>query len=368
MLAVVAYIKFQAPELKAYSPFIIQTDYKNLEYFITKKQLTERQVRWYEALTPFQFLLVYRPRSKAIILDALSRREQDILGEVDYQLRFCRFLALEYVANQPKTSRETVIVPTLPIATDVELEEPFQNDELNQLQGDTLLKDRLYNLILRLVRNGDRSLLSEVKVKIQARDYSIDEKGRLRHRGRLQVLGYLVSLEAEYKVADIELVVLDTFRTKLIQSVYDSSVYGHLGQDATASILARNFYQLLQLRHVRQFLRNYDYYGRNKVQREYKHGLLRPLPVPDRFFQEISIDFITDLPDAQGNRYLQVIKDWLSKQVVLEAITTIKAEECATKFIDYQVRYYRLLSAITSDRGTNQISTFQTELCRLLSV
>jgi hypothetical protein len=40
--------------------------------------------------------------------------------------------------------------------------------------------------------------------------------------------------------SDIE--VLDTLRTKLIQSVHDSPVYGHPGRDATASILARDFY------------------------------------------------------------------------------------------------------------------------------
>jgi hypothetical protein len=37
MLVVVSYLKFWAPELKAYRPFIIWTDHKNLEYFIVKR-------------------------------------------------------------------------------------------------------------------------------------------------------------------------------------------------------------------------------------------------------------------------------------------------------------------------------------------
>jgi hypothetical protein len=45
MLAVVSYLKFWAPELKVYRPFIIWTDHKNLEYFIVKRQLLERQIR-----------------------------------------------------------------------------------------------------------------------------------------------------------------------------------------------------------------------------------------------------------------------------------------------------------------------------------
>ena len=47
------------------------------------------------------------------------------------------------------------------------------------------------------------------------------------------------------------------------------------------------------------------------------------------------MDFMTDLPDSKGNRYLWVIKDRLSKWVGLEAIPSIKAEECAAKFVDY---------------------------------
>ena len=41
MLAVISYLKFWSPKLKAYSPFTIWTDYKNLEYFLVKRQSLE---------------------------------------------------------------------------------------------------------------------------------------------------------------------------------------------------------------------------------------------------------------------------------------------------------------------------------------
>lgn len=77
--------------------------------------------------------------------------------------------------------------------------------------------------------------------------------------------GAPISLEAEYINLEADDLLLDTLRTRLIQSVHDSSVYGHPGRDATSSILARNFYYLLQSRHLRQFLQNCSYYGRNGV-------------------------------------------------------------------------------------------------------
>jgi hypothetical protein len=36
--------------------------------------------------------------------------------------------------------------------------------------------------------------------------------------------------------------------------------------------------------------------GRTKPWRELKRGLLRSLPLPDRIWKEISMDFVTDLP------------------------------------------------------------------------
>jgi hypothetical protein len=116
MLAVVACLKFWAPELKAYGPFTIWTDYKNLEWFMVKRQLLERQIRWYETLTQFQFTLIYRPGAEAILPDALSRREQDTLGEDDKLLRFRRFLEPDRAPNWPGSEGgKTVLVATTPI-------------------------------------------------------------------------------------------------------------------------------------------------------------------------------------------------------------------------------------------------------------
>jgi transposase InsO family protein len=380
MLAVVSCLKFWAPELKACGPFTIWTDHKNLEYFMVKRQLSERQIRWYETLAQFQFTLVYRPGVEAIVPDALSRREQDTLGDDDKSSRFRRFLEPDLAPNWPDTAKGDVVVATTsvqllatafaqpPKAQRTDPTGPFQDEDLNSLWSAAVQKDTMYETVLRATQGGSRSLPSEIKVKIQAGDCSIDQSGRLRYRGKLWVPGAPISSESEYNSMPPELRQADVLRTKLIQSVHDSSVYGHPGRDATAAILGRDFYWPLQSRHVRQFLRNCDHCGRNKVWREHKHGLLRPLPVPDRFFQEISMDFMTDLPESQGNRYLWVIKDRLSKWVVLVAMPSMKAEDCAEMFMECWVKHHGLPGAITSDRGTNWTSTFWKTLCQLLGV
>lgn len=76
-----------------------------------------------------------------------------------------------------------------------------------------------------------------------------------------------------------------------------------------------------------------------------------PLPVPDRFHSELSIDFMTELPaKAKGDpQFLMVITDRLLKQVTLEAMTSMKAEDCAERFLQAHFRFHGFPAAITSD-------------------
>jgi hypothetical protein len=63
----------------------------------------------------FQFTLVYRPGAEAIVPDALSRREQDMLEEDNKNSRFRRFLEPDRVANWPdnRGGAEVVVATTL---------------------------------------------------------------------------------------------------------------------------------------------------------------------------------------------------------------------------------------------------------------
>lgn len=78
---------------------------------------------------------------------------------------------------------------------------------------------------------------------------------------------------------------------------------------------------------VRKFVRNFEMYGRTHVWIDKKRRFLKPLPIPERYHQELSIDFMTDLPVISNcqPRYLMVITDRLSKEIILEAMTTMSA-------------------------------------------
>ena len=60
MLVIIRSLKQWRPELEGtHSQFQIYTDHKALEYFMTTKQLTERQAQWAEALSEYYFIIMY---------------------------------------------------------------------------------------------------------------------------------------------------------------------------------------------------------------------------------------------------------------------------------------------------------------------
>jgi transposase InsO family protein len=145
---------------------------------------------------------------------------------------------------------------------------------------------------------------------------------------------------------------------------------GHPGREGTVGILSRDFYWPMMQQFVRRFLANCDVCGRTKAWRDHKRGFLKPLPIPDRFHTDLSMDFITDLP-ASGERqarYLWVITDRLAKQVTLEAMESMDAELCAERFLTAHFRFHGIPSSIVSDRGSNWTSRFWTRFCELTSI
>jgi len=121
-------------------------------------------------------------------------------------------------------------------------------------------------------------------------------------------------------------------------------------------------------RYIRQYVRNCDPCGRVKPWRTRLQGLLRPLPVPERIWQELSVDFIDKLPESNGCKSLMVITDRLSKAVLLFEMTSTTAEDVARVFIQNVYRHHGLPRSIVSDRGPQFVGRVWKVICKLLRV
>ena len=84
MLAIILYLKQWDTELRSTkAPFTVLTNHKNLQYFMQKQRLTERQMRWALELSKYHMLLKHRPGKQSPAPNALSRRDQDLPQGLD---------------------------------------------------------------------------------------------------------------------------------------------------------------------------------------------------------------------------------------------------------------------------------------------
>jgi len=98
---------------------------------------------------------------------------------------------------------------------------------------------------------------------------------------------------------------------------------------------------------------------RLKLQHHRPYGSLQQLPIPERPWNSISMDFIEKLPSSSGFDTILVIVDCLSKQAILipthDTITSVKL---ACLFITHVFSKHGVSSHVTSDCGSEFVSHF----------
>ena len=121
---------------------------------------------------------------------------------------------------------------------------------------------------------------------------------------------------------------------------------------------------------IAQYVRNCLSYKRTKAYRDGKHRLLHPLPIPERYWQSISVDFIVSLPPCRYRgrtyRHIMVIVDRLSKKKKFIALEDLRTETAVLGFLEYVWREEGYPESIVSDRGKQFVSHFWKRLCQRL--
>ena len=125
-------------------------------------------------------------------------------------------------------------------------------------------------------------------------------------------------------------------------------------------------------REIESFVQACELCFRTKASRSAPPGFLQPLPIPFRPWSDISVDYITPLPDCNylGRvfKHVVVVVCRLTKMRHFISVASLSAEKLADAFVS---RIYCLHGAsdnVISDRGTQFVSEFWTHLSDRLSV
>jgi hypothetical protein len=333
MLAVIRALQEWRAELEGLhrnERFKILTDHRALEYFMTTKKLSARQARWAEFLSRFYFEIRYRPGKANTLADALSRPESSPELHLD-KSRMQVLIKPEYL--DPQIRAEASITVITPVEPDV-------------------LKNPLTERILAL----NRTALSLASL----RDWASKEGSPyelkneiLTYNGRL----VLPVREEESLVAE------------LLREIHEQASVAHPGEKKTIALVkARYWWPTYRIDTIR-FVRNCHACNINKIPRDKTPGLLKPLPIPEHAWQDLSVDFMDAPMTKNGHDAMLVIVCRLSKKSIsIPTTRKVDSRELARLFTQHVYRHYGAPDSIVSDRGPQFISDFWNEFTKALGI
>jgi len=308
-------------------PLQLITDHENLEYFMTKKLWNRRQARWSEFSTRFDHEIVHRPGKSNGKADALTRRPGDLPEGGDERLKHTEQVVVK-LQNLPRELRLLVDSPPA-------LGRPSSPD----LMTEAYETDPLSGKILEAIRMIGS--LKEIRVA-----ECTEQERRIQYRGKKYVPES------------------DQLRLRLIQVHHDTALAGHPGRAKTFNPLDRQYYWKDMRKQVDQFVQNCHYCQQSRNSRHSTFGVLRTLPVPEKAWEDISMDFVVGLLACEGFDVIWVVVDRLSKmRHFIPCHTTIDAIEMAKLFLREMVRLHGLPATIVSDHGPQFASTFWGQIC-----
>ena len=152
--------------------------------------------------------------------------------------------------------------------------------------------------------------------------------------------------------------------------MHDAPWSAHVGRARTLTVL-RSVYWWPDLdSDVRTYVASCDSCQRNKAHHAISENLLAPLPVPERPFQIIGVDFITQLPTStDGFDAVCVIVCHFTKLAhFIPCHTAISAKEFAVLFRTHFWKHHGCPMHIVSDRGPQFVAGFWRQVCQDLGI
>jgi hypothetical protein len=148
-------------------------------------------------------------------------------------------------------------------------------------------------------------------------------------------------------------------RNIILHAEHDSMVAGHFGQFKTLEWIKANFYWPKMDLDMEEYVCSCNCCQRNKVVRHKKFGLLEPLDIPNRPWDELSMDFIVALPESNGHTKIWVIVDCFTKMAhFLPLSTDTPIKDLANLYLKDVWRLHGLPSTAVSDRDSRFQSKF----------
>ncbi|QRV85908.1 integrase core domain protein [Ceratobasidium sp. AG-Ba] len=148
---------------------------------------------------------------------------------------------------------------------------------------------------------------------------------------------------------------------------HDNPIAGHQGQARTLELISRRYYWPAMKQQVNRFVETCEICQRSKGHKHYAPQ--KPLPIPQKPWEDIAYDFIVKLPESQGMDSILVVIDRFSRQAhFIPCLESTNAEGVADLFIKEVWKLHGLPKTTVSDRGPTFNSQFLKALYAKLGI
>jgi hypothetical protein len=385
--------------------FHVITDHKALEFFKTQVQLSNRQRRWMDYMSRFNFDITYIKGEYNKVADCLSRYfESDTSADVHEAHDYVQVdrvidpngedLSLERLQEVKERRVEIRAMHAMATRRTQKLleEEEHREEEAREMrQSAEEPKDEMPGLLT--VENGKEPTLGDIlgvpsdgKICALNEDDPEEEKRLIKaikdhydkdpltrtvltnpnhHLTYFRVNNGLIWTK---NFRDREVICVPREKSLVTQILVKAhEIVGHYGEQRTCEYIRRWYWWPQMLKSTVGFCKTCEACQRAKGSSQRPAGKLHPLPVPTKPWDSIGMDFVGPFPESRGYNYLWVVICRLMSMVHLIPVrTTITANGLSWKYLREVVRLHGLPSSIVSDRDSKFTSRWWKELHRIL--
>jgi hypothetical protein len=371
--------------------FTLVTDNKGLEYLKTQAHLTSRQLRWIDFLSRYNYDVLHVEGITNVVADALSRYYKHS-SDID-EIPSHRYVNID-VRLDPE-------METLPLDRKAELE---QTTRTAATRRSARLPERMEPREIEAIKLREPSAPPESAVDSPPEVLAIEASAD-GHNLRARLEGdtdFLVLVKEGYKndstlskvleqpeahprfgvkdqliwtknnvQRDVLCIPFSAMRKgkRLVEIIIDHAhnLVGHFGHYKTTQYVRRSYWWPSMTNDIEVFCRSCGQCQTTKDSNQHPAGLLHTLPIPDRPWQSVGMDFMGPLPLSNNFDYLLVVIDRLTSMVHLIPTTVkVTASQVAWLYVKEVVRLHGVPNSIVSDRDTKFTSVFWRELHRVL--
>ena len=392
LLAIVESFVIWRPELAGVEQSTkVYSDHKNLETFMTLKQLNRRQVRWAEMLAEYNFRIMYRPGKQGGKPDALTRREQDLpMDAEDDRTRYQYQVLLKENQLDDEVKQDLKLyVTTRSMANRERVEDNITTDSSDQIRDEEVEDLTVEEFTINSNDDSDAEKPDELLENLLAEAYQEDAMIQEVMKAKLENLKKLpdkilsnglrlatgdleVRHERLYYKTRLFIPNFDKLKLRLLSDHHNPPMQGHPGYRGMYAKMLENYFWMSMKDDCRRYATNCSTCRRSKAYNDQKQGLLAPLPIPQRKWTDLSLDFVVKLPKChrRGRTYenILVIVDRLTKRRLYEPMVDIGTKDVLEVLKRRVFSTYGLPNSIVHDRGTQLTAHLWKRICQRLGV